>query len=471
MADDKILREREERRRMMLEDPVYKVIPILAVPTVISMLIDSFYNMADTYFVSQLGLAATAAVGVNDSLMMMLRAVAMGFGMGAASYISRLLGAKRDEDACRVGMTSLVTAMLVSVVLLIFGTIFTEPLVILLGSTETSMIYSMQYARFILLAAPFTAGEVVLSQLLRSEGSTKYSMFGMVSGCVLNIILDPIFINVFHLEVAGAAMATALSKVVSFMVLLSPFLRKRTMLELRRQYFTPRWSIYKEVGRMGIPSFLRSMLLSVSTVVTNNMAAGFGDTALAAVSVANKCMRFLGAAIIGFAQGFAPVAGYCWGAKRYKGVMQSFWFTSFMGFLIAVICGAIMAIEARALVSVITTSTDPDILAIGSFMIRAQCLTMTAHMWVVIVSNFFQSLGMAFNSTVLNLSRQVICLIPLVILLSMTIGVYGLASAQAVSDVLSMIISLPLFMKLRTRILKLEKETAAEEAAAASGEV
>ena len=222
---------------------------------------------------------------------------------------------------------------------------------------------------------------------------------------------------------------------------------------------------------MGIPSFLRSMLLSVSTVVTNNMAAGFGDTALAAVSVANKCMRFLGAAIIGFAQGFAPVAGYCWGAKRYKRVMQSFWFTSFMGFLIAVICGAIMAIEARALVSVITTSTDPDILAIGSFMIRAQCLTMTAHMWVVIVSNFFQSLGMAFNSTVLNLSRQVICLIPLVILLSMTIGVYGLASAQAVSDVLSMIISLPLFMKLRTRILKLEKETAAEEAAAASGEV
>ena len=148
---------------MMLEDPVYKVIPILAVPTVISMLIDSFYNMADTYFVSQLGLAATAAVGVNDSLMMMLRAVAMGFGMGAASYISRLLGAKRDEDACRVGMTSLVTAMLVSVVLLIFGTIFTEPLVILLGSTETSMVYSMQYARFILLAAPFTAGEVVLS--------------------------------------------------------------------------------------------------------------------------------------------------------------------------------------------------------------------------------------------------------------------------------------------------------------------
>lgn len=222
---------------------------------------------------------------------------------------------------------------------------------------------------------------------------------------------------------------------------------------------------------MGIPSFLRSMLLSVSTVVTNNMAAGFGDTALAAVSVANKCMRFLGAAIIGFAQGFAPVAGYCWGAKRYKRVMQSFWFTSFMGFLIAVICGAAMAIGAKELVAVFTTSNDPDIIAIGSFMIRAQCLTMTAHMWVVIVSNFFQSLGMAFNSTVLNLSRQVICLIPLVILLSMTIGVYGLASAQAVSDVLSMIISLPLFMKLRTRILKLEKETAAEEAAAASGEV
>lgn len=459
MADDKVIEKRSQRRKMMLEEPISRVIPVMAVPTVISMLIDSFYNMADTYFVSRLGLAATAAVGVNDSLMMMLRAVAMGFGMGASSYISRLLGAKKDEMACKVATTSLFTAMAMSIVLLAVGTIFTEPLVMLLGSTQTSKIYSMQYARFILLAAPFTAGEVVLSQLLRSEGSTQYSMIGMTSGCVLNIALDPLFISTFGLGVAGAAMATAISKVVGFCILLSPFLKKKTMLELKRKHFSPCRKIYGEVAKMGIPTFLRSMLLSVSTVVTNNMAGGFGDTALAAVSVANKCMRFLGSAIIGFGQGFSPVAGYCWGAKKYKRVLEAFWFTSFMGVCVAVFCGAAMSIGAEKLVGVFTAANDPEIIAVGSYMIRAQCLVMTAHMWVIIVSNLFQALGRAVNATILNLSRQVICLIPCVIVLSRAFGVYGLASAQAVSDMMALFMALPLFLKLRREIKTLQQQT------------
>ena len=188
---DIIGQNREKRRKLMLEVPVSVAIPVMAVPMVVSMLVDSFYNMADTYFVSQIGLEATAAVGINDSLMMMMRAVAMGIGMGAGSYISRLLGAGKDKLASKVAATSFYTAIAISFVLMILGNQFMEPMIMALGSTESSKIYSMQYARFILLAAPFTAGEVILSQLLRAEGSTSSSMSGMASGCLINILLDP----------------------------------------------------------------------------------------------------------------------------------------------------------------------------------------------------------------------------------------------------------------------------------------
>lgn len=448
MENDAIQKQREARRKMMLEDPIIKVIPLLSIPTVISMLIDSFYNLADTFFVSQIGTYATAAVGVNDSLMLLIRAVAMGFGMGAASYISRLLGAKQEDEASKVGVTSLFSAMMVSIVFSVVCFIFMEPFVMLLGSTEHSKIYTMQYARLILLAAPVTAGEAVLSQLLRSEGSTKYSMIGMVSGCFLNIGLDPLFILVFNWGVSGAAAATALSKVVSFVVLLAPFLLKKTVLEINPKLFTPKWYIYKEVGKMGIPTFLRSSLLSVSSIITNNIAGGFGDSTLAAISVGNKCMRFVGAMIIGFGQGFQPVAGYCWGAKKFRRVLHSFWITSLIGAVISVVFGALMAIFAPQIVGIFTSGKDGKIISIGSFMIRTQSLVLIIHMWVMVIGSLFQALGRAVNATILNLSRQVICLIPCVLLLSSLFGEMGLASAQAVADVASMVIAFPLLLKL-----------------------
>ena len=463
MASESVQKQREARRQMMLEDPIAKVIPVLAIPTVISMLIDSFYNLADTFFVSQLGKYATAAVGVNDSLMLLVRAIAMGFGMGAASYISRLLGAKRDEEASKVGTTSLLSAMGFSVVFAIIGFIFMSPLVMLLGSTENSREYTIQYAQIILIAAPVTAGEVVLSQLLRSEGSTKYSMFGMVSGCVLNIALDPLFIFVFDWGVRGAAIATALSKVVSFVVLLTPFLRQKTVLEVRFNLFTPKWEIYKEVAKMGIPTLLRTSLLSVSTIVTNNIAGGYDDATLAAISVGNKCMRFIGAMIIGFGQGFQPVAGYCWGAKKYKRVLSAFWFTSLMGFIISVVFGLIMGVLAPQIIGIFNSEADPKIVEIGAFMIRAQSIVMIIHMWVMVIGSLFQALGRAINATILNLSRQVICLIPSVIIMAHFFDEYGLASAQAVADCISLVIALPLLFKILKELKGLVKEELARQ--------
>lgn len=463
MTDSQLAR-RDERRNMMLEDSIVKIIPLIAVPMIIAMLIDSIYNITDTYFVSQLGTAATAAVGVNDSLMHLMRSVAMGFGMGASSYISRLLGAKRDEEASRVGTTSFLTALGTLATLAAIAFMFMGPLVTMLGATETVKPYSMDYARWILMAAPFTGGTVVLSQILRAEGSTKMSMIGMVSGCIINIGLDPLFINVFGLGVAGAALATGFSKLISCTVLLMPFLMKRSLLEIKFKLFTPKKEIYGEIARMGIPTFLRSSMFSLSSIVTNNVAGGFGDSALAAVSVANKCTRLVGSGIMGLGQGFQPIAGYCWGAKKYKRIRQAFWTCSAMGAAAGVILGTIMAFSATNLVSVFASSNDAQIVKIGSFMIITQCITMVPHVWGMIANGLYQALGRSVGAAVLGLSRQMICLIPSVVILSSLFGVYGLASAQATADILTVIIAFPMVIHLFRKIKIKEEEQRNEQA-------
>ncbi len=460
MAEKAMHGDREERRRMMLEDRILKILPIVAIPMIISMLIDSIYNVADTYFVSQLGKSATAAVGINDSLMHFIRAMSMGFGVGASSYISRLMGAKEEEEACRVATTTLFT----SVGILSFGallaSLFVQPLVVFLGATESAKPFAMQYARFILISAPFTAGEVCLSQLLRSEGSTKLSMIGMVSGCVLNVALDPIFIHVLGLGVAGAAIATTISKIVSFSVLLSPFLRHKTMLEIRRKYFTPKASIYKEVAKMGIPVFLRASLMSVSQVVTNKFAASFGDSALAANSVGSKCTRVVASAIMGFGQGFQPIAGYCWGAKKYRRVREAFWTTTGVGMSIGVILAIVMAVFSVPLVKLFAAE-DPEVIELGSLIIRTQCYTMIFHVWVMIINSLFQAIGRAIPAGILGMARQILCLIPAVIVLSLVFGVKGLCVAQAVADLMTMCIAVPMVV----HIMKELKQRAAEQEA------
>ncbi len=449
---------REARRRMMLEDPIVRILPIVALPMVLSTLIDSFYNLADTYFVSTLGTAATAAVGVNNSLMHFIRSLGLGFGMGAASYISRLLGAKRDEEASRVASTTVFTAMGFVSLLGALAFLFRGPLVMLLGATENVRPYSVEYATYILLAVPFTVGEICFSQTLRAEGSTTYSMFGMVSGCVVNLLLDPLFIFVFRWGVAGAAAATALSKVVSFLVLLSPFLRGKSLIRISPQLFTPRWSIYQEVARMGLPTFLRSSLMSVSSVITNKYASSYGDSALAAVSVSNRVMMFVGSMVMGFGQGFQPIAGYCFGARNFKRVRHAFWLTSLIGLCICLVFGSLLFIYAPAVIGLFTTD-DSEILRIGTYMVRVQCVALPFHVWVMIINGIFQATGRPLGATVLGLSRQVLCLIPAMIVLNTLFGLNGLMNAQAAADCLTMVIAVPLLIVIMRKLRQMEAES------------
>ncbi len=449
---------RLERHRMMTEDPLSKVVPTIAVPMIISMLVESIYNIADTYFVSQLGMSATAAVGINDSLMHIMMSLAMGFGMGASSSISRLLGAKNHEEASRTGTTALFTAMGVGIVFSIIAYCFLDPFILVLGATESSKVYAMDYATYILLAAPFTCANQVLSSLLRSDGSTRLAAVGQGIGCVINCILDPIFIMGLRLGVAGAAIATGLSKVISFVVLAWPFIRKKSIVEVKWSYFTPRWRIYREIARMGIPSFLRSSLLTVSSVIINNLAGNYGDHVLAAISVGNKCHRFVASAVLGFGMGFQPVAGYCYGAKRYRRVFEAFWYSLKLGCGVAIVVGGALVIFSRQLVGVFTTNEATDVIELGSWMIRVLSYTLPFHLFVMLAGGIYQALGRAVGSTILNLSRQLIFLIPSVFICNALFHEVGLASAQAVSDAASMLAGVPMFILIYRSVMKEEKD-------------
>ena len=453
--------KREERRRFMLEGNLLKVIPVIALPQVVTMLIDSLYNMADTYFVSQLGKAATAAVGVNDSLMMIIRAVSLGFGMGASSYISRQLGAKNHEEASRAASTTIMTAMGVVGVIAVIAYIFRHPLVMLLGATETSSAYSIEYASWILLSAPFTAASVCLSQTLRAEGSTTYSMIGSVSGCIINIFLDPFFISVMGLGVAGAAIATGISKFISVMLLMMPYWKRKCVIDIKPKYFTPKIPLYSEIAKMGIPTMLRTSLMSVSTIIINNMAGSFGDAALAAVSVANKSLRFVGSAVMGFGQGFQPIAGFCWGAKKYKRVKKAFYLTTLIGVVLCTILGTGLFTFAEQAITIF--SKDVDVMDIAILLIRSQCIVLPMHVWVMIATGLFQALGKPFQAGFLGLCRQAFSLIPCVLILTYMFGLTGLSVAQAASDVVSFCFALALVIPMMKEINNLRQSPDAVE--------
>ena len=453
-----------QRRERMISAPLFKLVPAVALPMVVSMLIESFYNLADTYFVSFLGTTAVAAVGVNNSLMNFVQAIGMCFALGAASYISRLLGGEENEKGSKVAATALYSAIALVSVFAVFAIVFRGPLVTLLGATDTVKPQAEQYAIYILSAAPFTVAYNVLYQALRAEGSTRYSMIGTLSGCLLNLALDPLFIFVFKWGVSGAALATALSKVVSVLVLLIPYLRGKSLLSIRFRFFSPVKGIYFEIFRMGIPNFLRSALMTLSMILLNNFAGSYGDSVLAAVSIANRVMMFLGSMVMGLGQGFQPIAGYCWGARAYKRVKDAFWVTSLYGLIVCVAVGTTLFILAPK-VAGLFTKDDLDIISVSSYMIRVQCLALMFHVWVIIINGIFQATGKAINSMILGLSRQGICLIPSLILLNTFFGLNGLMVAQAISDTVSMFIAVPMLIHVIRTLNGLEAEQAKAGAA------
>ena len=458
---DKKGQQQDARRNLMLNEPISRVIPKMAIPTIVAFLINSIYSLADTYFVSSLGTNATAAVSVNSSLDQLIMMCGSMLAMGANSYIARLLGQGNDKKASQVLSTAFFTAMGFGAVLMVLGNVFMVPMVRLLGATPTCEQYSIDYATYVLFAAPFMASNFVMNQCLRSEGSATLSMVGMGFGGVLNVILDPIFIFGLNMGVAGASLATAISKLVSFAILIFPYITKRSLLHLSIKNYRPSKDIIINVVSVGSSSMFRNGLNVLSAILLNNIAGGISDSVLAAVGVTNKIMMFPFSIILGFGNGFQPVAGFNWGAKRYDRVTESYRFSSKVALIGSVVMAVVIGLFADQLI-VLFAGTDMEMRKIGAFCMITQCIALPAHAWVAIVNMLCVGLGNAKGALLLATARQGTCFIPILYPLAWILGAYGVGSVQALADVISLALAIPLAVAMTKKIkaAQLEAEAA-----------
>ena len=435
----------------MLNEPLYKVIPKMAIPTIIAFLINSIYSLADTYVVSSLGTNATAAVSVNASLDQLIMMCGSMLAVGANSYIARLMGEGEDKKASQVLSTAFFTALGIGAVLMVFGSIFMTPMVRLLGATPTCEQYSIDYATYVLMAAPFMAANFVMNQCLRSEGSATLSMVGMGLGGILNIILDPIFIFTFDMGVAGASLATAISKWISFIILIFPYITRRSMLHLSVRNILFSKDIVTNVVSVGSSSMFRNALAVVSAIMLNDIAGNISDSVLAGVGVCNKIMMFPFGIILGFGNGFQPVAGFNWGAKRYDRVQESYSFSSKVAIIGSVAMAVFLIVFADPFI-VMFAGSDPEMREFGKLCLILQSIALPIHAWVAVVNMLCNGLGNAKGAFLLATARQGSCFIPILYPLAWIFGSIGVASVQALADVLTLALAIPLAISMVKKI-------------------
>ncbi len=451
----------ELRKNMMINESIPKLLFKMGLPTIVAFLINSIYSLADTYFVSVLGTNATAAVSVNSSLDMLIMMGGSLLAVGANSYIARLLGEGKKDKASNVLSTSFFTAFGIGVILMLVGIAFMTPMVRLLGATPTCEQYSIEYATYVLYAAPFMAASFVMNQCLRSEGSAMLSMIGMGFGGILNCVLDPIFIFGLDMGVAGASLATAISKVVSFGILIFPYITRRSVLRLSIRNFKPTRDIITEIVTVGSSSLFRTGLSIVSAIFLNKIAGAISDSVLAAVGVCTKIMMFPFGIVLGFAQGFQPVAGFNWGAKRYDRVSESYRFASKVSIIGGAVMGLILVIFADKLIMGFADK-DKEMLRIGTICMISQAICLPIHSWVAVVNMLCAGLGRAKEAVLLSTSRQGTCFIPILYPLYCLFESLGVACCQALADVLSLVLAFPIVSRIKKDI-RIAQETHAQQ--------
>ena len=454
----------EEKYKTMTEKPVSSLICRLAVPTIISMLVTSFYNMADTFFVARIGTSATAAVGVSFALMAIIQAFGFFCGHGSGNYISRKMGQHRFDEAQQMAATGFFTALALGTVIFLLGEILIDPLCRILGATETILPYARQYLRLILIGAPYMTASLVLNNQLRFQGSAFYAMIGIASGAVLNIALDPLFIFVFDMGVSGAALATIISQFVGFVLLLKGTTQGGNLrIRLRNVTFSKYY--YSQIINGGMPSLGRQGLGSVATICLNLMAGPYGDAAIAAMSVVGRVMNLAASVVTGFGQGFQPVCGFNYGAFLYDRVKEGSWFCVKVATVILIMLSAAGYLLAPQVIQLFSKN-DPQVIAIGTQALRWQCLTFPLCGWITICNMMLQTIGKSFRASLLAMSRQGLFFIPAVLLLPALIGIQGVEIAQPIADVCSFVLAIPLQLSVLHEMTVKQREAACAPLAA-----
>lgn len=439
--------EQSEQYKKMTETPIPKLILTLGLPTTISMLVTNIYNMADTYFVSQLGTSASGAVGIVFGLMAIIQAFGFMLGQGAGSILSRSLGAQDEEKASRTASKAFFASISIGVIIGILGLIFLDPLMRLLGSTDTILPYARTYAMYILLATPFMTASFTMNNIIRYEGHASYAMVGLMIGGILNIFGDWFLMEICNLGIMGAGISTAVSQFISFCILLYMFLSGKTQcrisLRMCRECMDKKELM--TITKTGFPSLVRQGLSSISTMLLNGQAAVYGDAAVAAMSIVSRICFFVFAIGLGIGQGFQPVSAYNYGAKKYDRVKKGFYFTVGVGEVLLGILIIPSIIFSGHLIGLFRN--DPEVIEIGTFALRAQLITLLFHPLSTCANMLFQSIGRNKEATLLSSLKNGVAFIPALLILSGLFGLIGVQISQAVADTITCVVSIPFVVR------------------------
>ncbi len=430
------------KQEEMLNTPVSKLILMLGIPSTLTMLITNIYNMADTYFVGQIGTSASGAVGIVFGIMAILQAMGFLFGHGAGSIISRLLGGGDEKRADRISSIALFCAFTGGLVISLIGFLFMKPIMYFMGSTETIYPYAVQYAACIFVAAPFIVASFAMNNILRYQGSANLGLVGIGTGAILNIVLDPILMFNFNMGILGAGAATAFSQILGFFVLLFLFQSKKTKCTFKLSHIKYLREEIAVISYTGLPSLVRQGMGSVSTMLLNREAAIYGgDAAVAAMSIVGRVTMFIFAVGLGIGQGFQPVAGFNYGAGRFDRVRKGYRFTLIAG---EVFLGsfALAAIFVSGRVIGIFRD-DAAVIAIGSPALLYQCIAIFFMPISVCTNMLLQSTGKNGQASFTALLKNGLCFIPLILVLPKIYAIYGIQLSQPIADVLSCLISIP----------------------------
>lgn len=435
----------DEQYNRMINTPIWKLVLSLSVPTTISMLITNIYNMGDTYFVSKISVAASGATGIVFALMAIFQAFGFMFGHGAGSNISRNLGQKRIDIAKMFCSTSFFLALIFGVVISFLGLVFIEPLMKLLGSTPTILNDAKAYGFYILLSGPAMTVSCVLNNILRYEGKATFAMIGLTFGGILNLFLDPVLIFTFGMKTSGAGLSTAISQYLSMLILMMPFLTDKTVTKINLKYVSHHLYDIANIMITGFPSLIRQGLNSLSTSVLNNVAAVYGDEAIAAMSIVSRCGNLLFSCALGLGQGYQPVCAFNYGAKKYKRVKEGFWLTVRLGICVLIVMCAICFVFSADVIELFRD--DYHVVSIGQDALRYLCIFLPILPLSAIGSMLFQSIGKSGRALLIACMQSGFIFIPLLFILPPFLGLTGIELALPLAYAFAGIFAIILAMR------------------------
>ena len=449
-----------QKMELLGSTSIPKALLAMGIPTMVGMLVNAFYNLVDAYFVGGLGESQMGAISVVYPLGQVVVGLGLLFGNGAASYISRLLGRGDRENADKVASTALYSSVSVGAVIILISMVFLHPILKLLGATDSILPYAATYAGIYIVSCIFNVFNVTMNNIVTSEGAAKTTMCALLTGAVLNIALDPLFIYVFDLGVAGAAIATAISQAVSTCVYLTYIFRKKSVFHFRVKDCTYTKETMSEIFKIGIPTLVFQILTSVSISLINNAAGDYGDSAIAGMGVVTRLISMGSLSVFGFIKGFQPIAGYSYGAKKFDRLREAIktsilWSTAF-----CVIFGVILVLFPTSIVSQFTKG-DAEMIRIGAASLRANGISIMLFGFYTVYSSLFLALGKGREGFILGACRQGICFIPIILLLPMVWGLNGIMYAQPIADVLSAVITIFMAIPLHKKLNEMQKQTSA----------